>query len=96
MGRKKSLFDFHAVRRAVGDRVRAARIAAGLTQLEIAHAIGYTASNPVSKLENGDVVHVDIARLAAVARACDVDLDVLVEPATRAVQGRFRAPRSSR
>lgn len=90
MGRMRKAIDFSAVRLAIGERIRAARLGAGLSQAEIAVASGYTAANPISKLENGDVVHLDVARLAAIARACNVELAWLIEPASKAVHGRFR------
>ena len=94
MGRPRKPIDVIAVRCAIGKRIRAARVEAGLSQVEVAQASGYTAANPISKIENGDVVHLDIARLAAIARVCNVELLWLVEPAVRAVDGRFR-PSSS-
>ena len=37
-----------------GVRVRAARVAAGLTQLELARAMGYSTRSTISRIESGD------------------------------------------
>lgn len=91
MAKKRKPLDFESIRLAVGQRIREARLAAGLSQVEVAVQCGYTAANPVSKLENGDVVHLDVARVAAIARACDVELSWIIEPAALAMQGRLRS-----
>jgi transcriptional regulator with XRE-family HTH domain len=62
-----------------------------MTQHDLGVAMGYTAANPVSKLERADLAMLDIGRLAAAARALDVDLEWLIEPAAKASRG--RAPR---
>jgi transcriptional regulator with XRE-family HTH domain len=76
------------IREAVALRIRSAREYAGLSQADLAHAVGYTAANPISKMERGEKSSLDIARLAAVARACQVDLDWLIEPALKAAKKR--------
>ena len=37
-----------------GVRVRAARVAAGLTQLDLARAMGYSTRSTISRIESGD------------------------------------------
>jgi len=91
MARPRKPIDFHAVRVAIGERIRSAREALGLNQTDLARQIGYTAANPVSKLENGQMAALDIGRLAAIARACDVDLEWLMEPAAKAARVRSRS-----
>ena len=51
-----------------GVRVRAARVAAGLTQLELARAMGYSTSSTISRIESGDN-QVPMDRLDALAAA---------------------------
>jgi len=89
--KKRKPINMAAVRSAIGMRVREAREAAGMSQTVLAGQVGYTAANPVSKLEQGQMAALDVARLAAIARACDVELEWLVEPAAKAAVGRFRA-----
>ena len=49
-----------------GVRVRAARVAAGLTQLELARAMGYSTRSTISRIESGDN-QVPMDRLDALA-----------------------------
>ena len=49
-------------------RVRAARVAAGLTQLELARAMGYSTRSTISRIESGDN-QVPMDRLDALAAA---------------------------
>ena len=51
-----------------GVRVRAARVAAGLTQLERARAMGYSTRSTISRIESGDN-QVPMDRLDALAAA---------------------------
>lgn len=51
-----------------GARVRAARVAAGLTQLELARAMGYSTRSTISRIESGDN-QVPMDRLDALAAA---------------------------
>ena len=51
-----------------GVRVRAARVAAGLTQLELARAMGYSTRSTISRIESGDN-QVPMDRLDAMAAA---------------------------
>lgn len=51
-----------------GVRVRAARVAAGLTQLELARAMGYSTRSTISRIESGDN-QVPMDRLDALAAA---------------------------
>ena len=51
-----------------GVRVRAARVAAGLTQLELARAMGYSTRSTISRIESGDH-QVPMDRLDALAAA---------------------------
>ena len=51
-----------------GVRVRAARVAAGLTQLELARAMGYSTRSTLSRIESGDN-QVPMDRLDALAAA---------------------------
>ena len=51
-----------------GVRVRAARVAAGLTQLELARAMGYSTRSTISRIESGDN-QVPMDRLDALATA---------------------------
>lgn len=73
-----------AIRTDLGERIRLSRVFARLSQEELAHAVGYTAANPISKLETGKVASIDIALLVRVSQACDVDFSWLVEPAAEA------------
>lgn len=72
------------VHRLIGERVRAAREHASLTQTQLSLAVGYTAANAISKLENGATSAIDIVRLARIARACNVDLVWIIDPAVQA------------
>lgn len=54
-----------------GQRVRAARVAAGLTQLELARAMGYSTRSTISRIESGDN-QIPMDRLAALSRALGV------------------------
>ena len=58
----------------VGRRVRQARQSAGLSQTELARAVGYTAANPISKLESGRIASVDLVMLCRIARATSTPL----------------------
>lgn len=51
-----------------GARVRAARAAAGLTQLELARAMGYSTRSTISRIESGDN-QIPMDRLDALAAA---------------------------
>lgn len=51
-----------------GVRVRAARVAAGLTQLELARAMGYSTRSTISRIESGDN-QVPMDKLDALAAA---------------------------
>lgn len=51
-----------------GYRVRAARAAAGLTQLELAQAMGYSTRSTISRIESGDN-QIPMDKLDALARA---------------------------
>ena len=51
-----------------GVRVRAARVAAGLTQLELARAMGYSTRSTISRIDSGDN-QVPMDRLDALAAA---------------------------
>ena len=55
-----------------GVRVRAARVAAGLTQLELARAMGYSTRSTISRIESGDN-QVPMDRLDALAAAQEDD-----------------------
>ena len=55
-----------------GVRVRAARVAAGLTQLELARAMGYSTRSTISRIESGDN-QVPMDRLDALAAALEDD-----------------------
>lgn len=72
------------IRAELGKRIRRARIAAELSQEELAHAVGYTAANPISKLEAGHVASIDIVLLVYVSQACDADFSWLIQPAAEA------------
>lgn len=54
-----------------GQRVRAARVAAGLTQLELARAMGYSTRSTISRIESGDN-QIPMDRLEALSRALGV------------------------
>lgn len=51
-----------------GVRVRAARVAAGLTQLELARAMGYSTRSTISRIESGDN-QIPMDKLDVLARA---------------------------
>lgn len=74
------------VRMEIGRRISDARHRAGLSQTVLARAVGYTAANPISKLESGDMVSVDIVTLACIAHVLEVDIDYLVRPAVLAAR----------
>jgi transcriptional regulator with XRE-family HTH domain len=88
MARPRKPLDLTSVRMAVSERIRRAREYAGMSQEELAHAVGFTAANPICKMELGHIAFLDIGRLAAIARATNVAFDWLVEPAMRAAEGR--------
>lgn len=54
-----------------GDRVRAARTAAALTQLELAHAMGYATRSTISRVESGDN-QIPMDKLEALSQALGV------------------------
>ena len=60
-----------------GVRVRAARVAAGLTQLELARAMGYSTRSTISRIESGDN-QVPMDRLDALAAALPAVHDLLI------------------
>lgn len=87
MARRRSLpLDLVAIRRAIGARVRKARKLRRLTQIVLGRAVGYTAANAISKIEQGQVAMLDVGRLAAIARELDVDFTWLTEPAAAALK----------
>jgi transcriptional regulator with XRE-family HTH domain len=58
----------------IGDRIRQARVAAGIrTQQQLADAVGVTRS-AVSQWESGTSQHVKPEHLAAIAEACSVEM----------------------
>ncbi|XMN09285.1 helix-turn-helix domain-containing protein [Streptomyces griseobrunneus] len=66
-----------ARRRAIGDRIRAARRTAGLTQQHVAESIGMDRANYVN-IEQGHIAPL-IDSLIRIADAIDVPLSELVE-----------------
>jgi DNA-binding XRE family transcriptional regulator len=64
--------------RTVGRRVRGARLAAGLSQAQLAQRIGMTRSS-VSNLEAGRQ-DMNITRIAGILSALGLDLSALVQP----------------
>ena len=62
----------------IGKRVRRARRKAGMSQAELARAVGYSAANPISKLESGKFATVDIRLLYRIADVTGVTVGVLV------------------
>lgn len=62
----------------LGDRVRAAREAAGLTQLELAERLGWT-KQALYAIESGQIRDPGVSRVAAIARALGVSVDELAE-----------------
>lgn len=62
---------------AIGLRVKEARKLAGLTQAQLARAVGYSAANPISKLETGRTATVDIRLLERIAGATGVGVRFL-------------------
>lgn len=50
---------------------------ASLSQTELAHAVGYSAANPISKLENGRIASVDLVLLEKIANTTGVPLHQL-------------------
>lgn len=81
------------IRTELGERIRLSRVFARLSQEELAHAVGYTAANPISKLETGKVASIDVALLVRVSQACDVDFTWLVEPAAEASLEQTKKPK---
>lgn len=73
-----------AIRTELGERIRLSRVFAGLSQEELAHAVGYAAATPISMLETGKVTSIDVALLVRVSQAYDVDFTWLMEPAAAA------------
>ena len=59
--------------------IRAARLAAGLTQAEVAQALGVYATF-VTKVESGER-RIDVVELAELCRACKTDLVALLRSA---------------
>jgi transcriptional regulator with XRE-family HTH domain len=62
----------------IGQRIREARIQAGMSQTELANAMGYSGANSISKLESGKVTSVDVMLLLQIARHTGVDISFLV------------------
>lgn len=62
---------------SMGDRLRAARLARGLTQQELAYRIDATAST-VSKWERGELANPHSDAIIAIAVSLDVSLDWLL------------------
>ena len=61
----------------IGRRIREARKMASLSQTELARAVGYSAANPISKLENGRTASVDLVLLEKIAKTTGVPLHQL-------------------
>jgi transcriptional regulator with XRE-family HTH domain len=70
------------LRRKLGERIRRARLAAGLTQTELGQRIGYAAATAVSKLEHG-MSGLDVLVFARICKALKVEPDTLLRGLTR-------------
>jgi transcriptional regulator with XRE-family HTH domain len=65
---------------ALGDELRAARLAAGVSQGVVAHAAG-TSRAEISRIERGRAPHAPLARLTIVAAILGLDISVRTYPA---------------
>lgn len=65
----------------LGDRVRAAREAAGLTQVQLADRLGWPRQH-LHRIETGAVRDPGVSRVLAIARALGVTVDELAAPET--------------
>lgn len=63
----------------IGERIRAARLKAGWTQVELAQASG-VGQGPISLLESGKVADPFVSTLRKLADALGVTMDSLVPP----------------
>src|SRR5690625_3437203 len=63
---------------AIGERVRRARVAEGLSQQQLAREIGLEDRTAVSKIERGDR-KIDGMELARLSRALNVPLDQFIQ-----------------
>ena len=61
----------------VGDRIRDARLAKGMTQEELAKRCGYTNRSTISKIEK-NVCETRLSTVEKIAKVLDVDPDYLV------------------
>ncbi|WP_298967681.1 helix-turn-helix domain-containing protein [uncultured Methylobacterium sp.] len=85
-----------AARRSLGEGIKHRRQRLGITQTELARAVGYSTPSPISKFERGyDVPH-DV--LPRIARALKVDTNALLDgaavepsPEEREILRAFRA-----
>ncbi len=79
---------------SVGDRVRSARTAAGMTVRELARRIGVSASH-VSQVERG-IGAFSVPALYSVARELGVSMNELLDPPGATGQGRTEPPSGGR
>ena len=61
----------------VGDRIREARLAKGMTQEELSKALGLASRSSVNKIEK-NAYTIGLERIKEIAKALDVDPDYLV------------------
>jgi transcriptional regulator with XRE-family HTH domain len=66
----------------IGQRVRAARIAAGLSQGQVAERVG-VAQAAISRIERGETHEPGVLIMAGIARALEITLDELVAQSVR-------------
>lgn len=61
----------------IADRIKEARLAKGMTQDELAKALGLKSRSSINKMEK-DTYEIGLERLKEIAKALDVDSDYLI------------------
>lgn len=67
------------IARQTAERLRAARLAAGLTQREVAESMG-TSQAQVVRIENAQVLGISLRSLADFASACGYEARIILVP----------------
>jgi ribosome-binding protein aMBF1 (putative translation factor) len=79
----KKGFDDELEKLSIGEQILRLRLAAGLTQAEVAKRVGTTAS-AISRYENAEYDRYELRTLKKIAEACGGRFQVLFEPAEAA------------
>jgi len=75
-------FEEEVQKLAIGEQLSRLRQAARLTQAQVAHRVGTTAS-AISRYENADYDRYELRTLQRIVRACGGRLDITLEPGPR-------------